>query len=74
MLAIAALVRAMTAASHPRATTVLVAVTWTGAALSAIAMVQAVATGGDVFGTVVATLALTVTGTVQLWSRRHLEG
>lgn len=51
-----------------------VAATWIAFALAAASLVLAAAYAGDVVGSIFATLALGVTGTVQLWSIRHLEG
>lgn len=57
-----------------RARSAGVAATWFAFALAAASLIVAAAHAGDVVGGVFATLALGVTGTVQLWSIRHLEG
>lgn len=51
-----------------------IAATWIAFAAGAAALVTSLVVGGDVVGPVFAALALGVTGTVQLWSIRHLEG
>lgn len=73
-LVIGAIVRATTTPTSTRATNLAIAATGLAAALAGVNLLLVVLAGGDILGAALATLAISVTVTVQLWAARHLTG